>query len=485
MALSIIASVRDGLLHSRLLGVGGGMMAAMETRASLAMQGAVSWCPLSAFQAPPEQMSWEVETQHAQGARVIGLCHLDEQGASICLTQSGETAHTITARMGTRLQCWQELRLLVRSMAATRAVQANVQEHVQKVQQYLAKLPACRQGKPRLRTHAEVDEAIKAILKQFRVEGLLQGEIQEDTHEHPVRASRRRVSAVRLDLTFIRTSVREERAMAQTMRQLGWQVFATHSQAEHLTLEQAVEASRDAYLVKCTFTRPNGHASSLALLDAQRDDHSIGLVHLLTLALRVLAMLEGVLHHRLGERSEELAGLCAGHPQPTAKRVLVTLTVTAASGFAQRHVTPLSSLQQQILARCGCSPARSSSFANDSYNRPEMEAKGKSYFTVIISCPKSPLAITGARISFICTNFSLKTSGANPLEQSDEETAHPPLHCFRRAQDLQASCNQDIDRNSWSEVDQISVRSFFNKFPSTRGWHAQRRTFPCGSTVAR
>ena len=62
-----------------------------------------------------------------------------------------------------------------------------------------------------------------------------------------------------------------------------------------------------------------------------------------------------------------MAGLFAGNPkrrtaQPTAERLLeafreVTLTVVSAPGFTQRHVTPLSPLQQQILALFGFSPA--------------------------------------------------------------------------------------------------------------------------------
>jgi hypothetical protein len=35
----------------------------------------------------------------------------------------------------------------------------------------------------------------------------------------------------------------------------------------------------------------------------------------------------------------------------------VTLTIVSASGFVQRHITPLSSLQQDILALLGFTPA--------------------------------------------------------------------------------------------------------------------------------
>jgi transposase len=317
-----------------------------------------------------------VETQRKQGNRLTEVCRVDEQGQRTCIAQGYETIQTVTAQVDGETQCWQERRLLVQSMAATRAAQAHLQERLQKAQQALSELSARRQGKPRLTERAQVEEALKALLKQFRVEGLLRVQIQEHVHERPVRAYRGRLSGVRCDLTFTLTISREETAIDQAMSQLGWRVYATNHLVEHLTLEQAVEAYRDEYLVERSFARLKGRPLSLAPLYVQRDDHRIGLVRLLTLALRVLTLLEGVVRQRLGEQKEELAGLFAGNPkrrtaQPTAERLLeafgeVTLTVVRAPGFAQRHVTSLSPLQQQILALLGFSPAVYLRLANDS-----------------------------------------------------------------------------------------------------------------------
>jgi transposase len=279
-------------------------------------------------------------------------------------------------QVGAETLYWQERRLLVQSMAATRSAQTHLQERLHKAQHTLQELTARRQGKSRLTTREELEEAIQAVLQQFRVQGLLHVHIQEHVHERPVRAYRGRVSGVRRDLSFTLSSSREETAIAKAMSELGWRVYATNHLTEHLTLEQAVEAYRDEYLVERNFARLKGHPLSLAPLYVQRDDHRVGLVRLLTLALRVLTVLEGVVRQRLGEQKEELAGLFAGNPkrrttQPTAERLLeafseVTLTVIAAPGFAQRHVTPLSPLQQQILALFGFSPAVYLGFSDDS-----------------------------------------------------------------------------------------------------------------------
>ncbi len=114
----------------------------------------------------------------------------------------------------------------------------------------------------------------------------------------------------------------------------------------------------------------------MAPLYVQRDDHRVGLVRLLTIALRVLTLLEGVVRQRLQELKGELSGLYAGNPkrrtnQPTAERLLeafheVTLTIVRAPGFIQRHITPLSSLQQEILTLLGFTSVIYSQLADDS-----------------------------------------------------------------------------------------------------------------------
>jgi transposase len=172
---------------------------------------------------------------------------------------------------------------------------------------------------------------------------------------------------MRREVTFTVSSQLEEEAITQAMRKLGWRAYATNHSASQLTLEQAVEAYRDEYLVERNFARLKGRPLSLAPLYVQRDDHRVGLVRLLTIALRVMTLLEGVLRQRLREQQMELAGLFAGNPKrrtslPTTERLLeafseITLTIVRAPGFAQRHITPLSPLQQEILVLLDFSPA--------------------------------------------------------------------------------------------------------------------------------
>lgn len=91
-----------------------------------------------------------------------------------------------------------------------------------------------------------------------------------------------------------------------------------------------------------------------------------GLVRLLSVALRVLTLLEGVVRRELDKIESCLSGLYAGQPKrvtahPTAELLLqafdeLTLTVVVLNpSQTVRHLTALSSLQLRIVALLGLS----------------------------------------------------------------------------------------------------------------------------------
>ena len=97
----------------------------------------------------------------------------------------------------------------------------------------------------------------------------------------------------------------------------------------------------------------------------QRDDHATGLIRLLSIALRVLTLVEFVVRRQLAAEEATLAGLYAGNPKretarPTAERLLeafqeVTLTVVEGVPRVYRYLTALSPLQERILELLGFS----------------------------------------------------------------------------------------------------------------------------------
>jgi transposase len=98
------------------------------------------------------------------------------------------------------------------------------------------------------------------------------------------------------------------------MRRLGGRVYGTHQPVASLSLAHAVLASRSEYQVERSCGRLQGRPLALTPMYGQRDDHATGLIRLLSIALRVLTLLEFVGRRPLATAGVKLAGLYAGNP---------------------------------------------------------------------------------------------------------------------------------------------------------------------------
>ena len=136
-------------------------------------------------------------------------------------------------------------------------------------------------------------------------------------------------------------------------------MYGTNQPVEQLALEQAVWAYRSEYQVERSLERLKGRPLSLTPMYVQRDDHATGRIRLLSIALRVLTLLEFVGRRQLAVEGTQLAGLYAGNPRRetdrlTAERLLeafqdISLTIIKGPQQTDRHITTLCPLQQRIL----------------------------------------------------------------------------------------------------------------------------------------
>lgn len=198
--------------------------------------------------------------------------------------------------------------------------------------------------------------------------------------EQAVRASRTRPATVRTVRPFTISSHVDPDALASVIEQVGWRVSAANQGAAGISLPQAVEASRDEFLVERTFGRLKGHPRPLSPMDVERDDHATGLVRVVSMALRVLTVMECVVRRQLTQEGAPLAGLSAGNLKrttihPTTERLLealqeMTLTLVREPHQTRRHVTALSPLQHRVLALLGFTPTISTPLGGDSSEPP-------------------------------------------------------------------------------------------------------------------
>jgi transposase len=163
----------------------------------------------------------------------------------------------------------------------------------------------------------------------------------------------KQVIEIQLQLQFDRHTT----AIAQSEKLAGWRLYVTNAPSDRLSLTQAVVYYRNQWLIERGFHRlKRGQLPALPIY-FQNQDRIVGLMFLLTLALRVFTLIEFVVRLALQNSQQLLTGLYDGNPKratsrPSAEQLLkafdnLTLYILPNAVIS---VSSLSPLQRQILA---------------------------------------------------------------------------------------------------------------------------------------
>lgn len=249
--------------------------------------------------------------------------------------------------------------LMVRSLAHAAAAKTALHHRLAQAEAAISALNTPKQGKTPFTEVAALQQAAEALVKRYDVAGLLTLTYRETVQERHVRKYGARPAETRTERTVQVTVQHAPEAIQAAERRLGWRVCGTNQPAADLPLAQAVLAYRDEYLVERGFGRLKGRSLGLTPMYLADDNRATGLIRWLTVGLRVLTLLEGVVRRRSQETHAQLAGLYAGNPKratarPTAESLLrafkgVALSFVALADQSYRHVTPLSDVQRKII----------------------------------------------------------------------------------------------------------------------------------------
>jgi transposase len=337
---------------------------ALATRAYLAQSGDYYLGPMTEKQVSAEQRRALLQPVWQGQQPLQQVCRPAADGQSEELVAEGFYVDVpLTAEVNSRQVSWTERRWLVRSMAYAAGQHKQLDRRLQKAQEQLAQLNERKQGKKRL-TAKEMQEAAEEIVKKQRVEGMLSFQVKTTTHTRKIRGYKDRPARVVKQREHrLEVSVCEE-AIAQAKREMGWRVYATN-QLE-LNLAAVVWAYRGQNRLEDNWSRLKGKPCGLTPMFFQYDSRIVGLVLLLSLVLRLLTLLEWTVRRKLQESGQTLKGLYPGQPgrqanRPSAELLLrafrgINLTIVEAAGQRVTHVTPLTDLQQTLLALWGLPP---------------------------------------------------------------------------------------------------------------------------------
>jgi transposase len=269
---------------------------------------------------------------------------------------------------------WTERVQVIRSTSLAHAQTQALEGRLQSAEAALKKLtPAPGRGRRQIREVGKLQEAIDAILSQYRVTGLFQVAWQKEEQvktsyvgrgrggpNRPTRTDR----TVRYVITHVQ---RNESAIQAAKHRLGWRIQVTNTPPKGLGLAQSVVHYRAGYCVEGDFRMLKGKPIGLSPLYVWTEDQIRGLTYLLTIALRLLTFIQMTLRDALAKEDASLAGLYQGQPSrttthPTALRVLrafareeITLAYMTIGEQTYVNLSPLSDVLVTILTYLGLS----------------------------------------------------------------------------------------------------------------------------------
>jgi transposase len=369
----IIERIITTLATTGLLFVGDSKMSAWATRVHLRTRQQHYLAPLALVGETPRELRGWIQAARS-GEQPLTEIHAPaaEEGEE-ALAIGYEVARPCAAVVAGQPLVWTERVLVVHSAAYAELQQRGLEGRLARAAAKLwALTPPRGRGKRQIQDEVALTVAAEAILQAHKVQGLLTYTYERQVERTVKYVGRGRggterpqqvVERVRYELTAV---TREEAAIRALNETFGWRAYVTDVAEEELSLEAAVLSYRAEWRIERDYHRLKSAPLSIAPLFVQRDDQVVGMTHLLSIAIRLLTLIEFVVRRGLQRADAVLVGLHKENPKkatamPTTERLLqafkhITLTVLHFPDHVLRHVTPLTSLQEDILTRLGLSP---------------------------------------------------------------------------------------------------------------------------------
>ena len=353
-----IRKVQACLGHHDVLYVGDCKMAALATRTYVAASQDHYLCPLPAVQMPAAELRVllaPVWTGQQVLTPINRACEATPDKPEHIA--DGFTYH-VTLEVGDTQ--WQETRLVVKSLKHADAGQKTLDKHLKRAQEEIEALNQRGRGRKRLNIE-QINAAVDAILKAHKVAGLLTVQCQVVTKTTLKRAYGGQPAQAVTRVNFTVDTVRNDTAYEERACTLGWRVFACND--PELSLEEAVLAYREEYLIERDFNRLRGKTLAMTPLYLNSTTRIKGLIRLLCIGLRVLCVFEFTVREALRKSAEKLAGIYAGNPKRATAKPTTEMMLKAFTGINRVEITvgetswnsvaPLNAVQTRILDLLG------------------------------------------------------------------------------------------------------------------------------------
>jgi transposase len=277
-----------------------------------------------------------------------------------------EFERNLSARIGDRKVDWRERVLVIRSYQLAEQQDRGLEKRLKAAEAALLKL-APGKGKKVYENEVTLKEAADKILGQHQVDGLLsyqtgkQEELRQ-TYQGPGRPAKGAAAGEERVIRYQVSEVkRNKTAIIKEKHHHGWRIWVTNRAAEQLPFSDAYLTYRKGWLMERGFHLVKDKPLGIRPLHVRDDEQIRGLTYLLTIALRVMSLIEIQVRKGIAKSQKPIKGLYPGQPKrisehPTAKRLLqaiarteINLTRIHVGNQTQWHLTPLPQWIKDIL----------------------------------------------------------------------------------------------------------------------------------------
>ena len=249
---------------------------------------------------------------------------------------------------------WSERYLVVRSDALAKRQRQGLHKRLKNAEQALSKL-AVKSHRERCKLQAQAE----VILKRYPLTQMVTFEVhcqQRTRYPKPGRPSTQAPSDAIIEERFTLSFERQAQAIDEAETLAGWRLYTTNADAESLSIAQSVSYYREQWQLERGYHRfKRGRLPALPIY-LQTEERIVGLMFLLTIALRLFTLMEFVVRRQLLLHKETVTGLYAGNPRratsrPSAEQLLLAFGQITLYHYrdATTEITPLNDLQRKIL----------------------------------------------------------------------------------------------------------------------------------------
>jgi len=369
--LAAILGKKKGLLY-----VGDCKLASFSNRLYIKANAKGSYlCPLPNTGKTPKYMEkWIAEgEQKDERDELTKYIVTNKKGEDELKAKGYETERCLSGEIDGKEIKWNERVLIIKSPSHEQQQKKALETRLRKAEKKIILLtPPSGPGKRQITDEAELTKKVKSILKNYRVNGLLEYSYEKEVEKETKyvgkgRGSANRETRVEEKIRYQITKVsRNDEKISETIKNYGWKAFVTDVKKEKLGFIDIVRTYRKQYRVERIFNKLKSRLN-IAPLYVKRKDQIKGMTHLLMLAVRVYTLIEFVVRRSLSKKGQKIVGLYPGNPKkatdnPTCERILkafsnITLTVLQIGDHVEKCLTPLSRIQTEILKHLGYKPA--------------------------------------------------------------------------------------------------------------------------------